>query len=171
MALGSLASGPGGETEEAISEGTFGHQVAALVGYISSGRPELNDTERAPYFESIRQTLVVEDSQNLQLNDIARPRQRTRPTARSAVPAPTSTNDSSSERQRKGALLNIRVRLSQSEAARYGLPEPASQATQLTTFDAITTALPDSAIFDFEPLVRPTWPSLHKRSLRSLGYS
>ncbi|KAH9009837.1 hypothetical protein EDB83DRAFT_448572 [Lactarius deliciosus] len=72
MALDSLASGPGGETEEAISlfaEGTFEHQVAELVGYISSGR---QDTERAPYFESIRQKLVVEDSQNLQFNDVGR---------------------------------------------------------------------------------------------------
>ncbi|KAH9009761.1 hypothetical protein EDB83DRAFT_2680988, partial [Lactarius deliciosus] len=140
MALDSLASGPGGETEEAISlfaEGTFEHQVAELVGYISSGR---QDTERAPYFESIRQKLVVEDSQNLQFNDVGRnksacdravgrvrnlhrePRQRTRPTARFAVPAPTSTNDSSNERQWKGALLDIRLRHSQSEAAVRILP-------------------------------------------------
>ncbi|KAH9011062.1 hypothetical protein EDB85DRAFT_2160399 [Lactarius pseudohatsudake] len=71
MALGSLGSGPGGETEEAISifaEGTFEHQIE-LVWYISSGRP---DTERAPYFQSIRQTLAVEDSQNPLFNDVAR---------------------------------------------------------------------------------------------------
>jgi translation initiation factor 3 subunit M len=55
-----------------FAEGTFEDQIAELAGYISLSKPE---PERAPYVQSIRQKLVVEDGQTPLSEDVARRRE------------------------------------------------------------------------------------------------
>ncbi|KAH8989688.1 PCI-domain-containing protein [Lactarius akahatsu] len=55
-----------------FAEGTFEDQIAELAGYISQGRPE---PERAPYVQSIRQKLEVEEGQKPPSDDASRRRE------------------------------------------------------------------------------------------------
>lgn len=55
-----------------FAEGTFEDQIAELAGYISLGSPE---PDRAPYVQSIRQRLVVEEGQTPLSDDVARRRE------------------------------------------------------------------------------------------------
>ncbi|KAH9168178.1 PCI-domain-containing protein [Lactarius sanguifluus] len=55
-----------------FAEGTFEDQIAELAGYISQGRPE---PERAPYVQSVRQKLEVEEGQTPPSDDVSRRRE------------------------------------------------------------------------------------------------
>ncbi|KAF8263947.1 hypothetical protein EI94DRAFT_1772790 [Lactarius quietus] len=55
-----------------FAEGTFEDQIAELAGYISLSRPE---PERAPYVQSIRQKLEVEEGQTPLSDDVTRRRE------------------------------------------------------------------------------------------------